>query len=278
MAGARVVAVRYTSSDEELKRVFDSINGLFFPGGAANLSPGHPYFDGTHIDGFPSIYKFLQASAKLFNWALEANAKGTIYPIWGTCLGFEQLAVLASGSNATILSASGIFDSENYPAPVTLTANAASSELVGSMPDVLREAMESKNITFNAHGQGVDPEVFKSNPKLSGFFTDLATYVDKKGKPFVAMIEAKGGLPIYGVQFHPEKAIFEWFVPSGIPHSPNAIFLAQYFTNFFVQKTRCNANSFPGGLAQEAQEVIQARASHHSVHYDQYFAETYEFK
>mmetsp|Transcript_19062 Transcript_19062/g.37415 ORF Transcript_19062/g.37415 Transcript_19062/m.37415 type:complete len:344 (-) Transcript_19062:1794-2825(-) len=262
MAGARVVPVRYTSSEKELRRIFESVNGLFFPGGSAYLSHGHPYFD---------------ASEKLFHWALEANANGQVYPIWGTCLGFEQLAVLASGSNATVLDASGIFDSEDYSAPVTLTANAEDSELVGTMPARLRDAMIAEDITFNAHGQGVSPDVFAGNPALSGFFTNLATYVDKKGKPFVAMFEAKNNIPIYGVQFHPEKAIFEFYVPSNIPHSPDAVFLAQYFTNFFVLKTRCNDNKFAGGLEQEAKEVIQAQASHHSVHYDQYFAETYEF-
>lgn len=44
-AGARVVPLRYSASEEELRRVFDSINGVLFPGGAADLEPGHVFFD-----------------------------------------------------------------------------------------------------------------------------------------------------------------------------------------------------------------------------------------
>jgi hypothetical protein len=39
-AGARVVPIRYYSSDAELRRLFDSVNGLVFPGGLTDLYLG----------------------------------------------------------------------------------------------------------------------------------------------------------------------------------------------------------------------------------------------
>ena len=34
--------------------------------------------------------------------------------------------------------------------------------------------------------------------------------MDDDGVEFVSLIEAKGGVPIWGSQFHPEKNAFEW--------------------------------------------------------------------
>ena len=38
----------------------------------------------------------------------------------------------------------------------------------------------------------------------------MATNVDDDGVEFVSLIEAKGGVPVWGSQFHPEKNAFEW--------------------------------------------------------------------
>jgi hypothetical protein len=45
---------------------FNAINGLLLPGGGANLSPGHPFFDAAHY---------------LVELALDANDKGDYFPV-----------------------------------------------------------------------------------------------------------------------------------------------------------------------------------------------------
>jgi len=261
-AGARAVPVRFSANEKELRRIFDSVNGILFPGGAAELSSGHPFFD---------------ASSKIFNWAVQENQKGNYFPLWGTCLGFEQMMVIASGNNASVLSSSGKFDASNFPAPVKLTEDAAGSELISSMPIELVKAMATQDITFNSHEQGVAPEVFDGNRALSLFFTSLATYHDKKGRPFVAMVEARSNLPIYAVQFHPEKTIYEFYEPTLIPHQPNAINLSRWLASFFVSRARCNTNKFQGGFQQECKEVVQASSMRHIVNFNSYFSEIYTF-
>lgn len=42
--------------------------------------------------------------------------------------------------------------------------------------------------------------------------------------------------PFYGLQFHPEKNLYEWKIGEKIPHGKNAIEIAQYFANFFVNE------------------------------------------
>ncbi len=60
-------------TDDKLSK----LNGVLFPGGAGNYREIGDY-----------IYKF----------AIKENDAGRFYPIWGTCLGFENLARFASDS------------------------------------------------------------------------------------------------------------------------------------------------------------------------------------
>lgn len=50
--------------------------------------------------------------------------------------------------------------------------------------------------------------------------------------------------PFYGVQFHPEKNLYEWVRNHNIPHTDAAITVAQYFARFFVNECRLNGNHF----------------------------------
>lgn len=51
---------------------------MLFPGGSALFSAANGYAD---------------AAVVLFSYAIELNNLGIYYPIWGTCLGMEILAV-----------------------------------------------------------------------------------------------------------------------------------------------------------------------------------------
>ena len=41
---------------------------------------------------------------------------------------------------------------------------------------------------------------------------------------------------MYGVQWHPEKAPYEWGTLKGISHAPNAVKAAFYLAEFFVSE------------------------------------------
>ena len=60
--------------------VFNATNGLLIPGGAVSLTESG----------------YAKAGKKFFDMARNAwDESGDPYPIWGTCLGFELLALLA---------------------------------------------------------------------------------------------------------------------------------------------------------------------------------------
>ena len=101
MAGGRAVPVRFYASDEELRRLFKSINGLIFPGGLTWLWLDSPY---------------VLAARKLWTWAKEENDAGNPFPIHGTCLGHQLLHILESNVSRNYL----LVDTDSVAHPTTL--------------------------------------------------------------------------------------------------------------------------------------------------------------
>jgi len=169
------------------------------------------------------------------------NKQGDFFPLWGTCMGFQLLCILTA-NDASVL-ASNAFDSYNLPIPIVPSERARTSRLLGSLPDSLYFAATTLNITMNNHHDGVYPDVFARNAALSSFYWVLSTNVDRKGIPFVSTMEGKT-IPFYGVQWHPEKAPFEWTPNEAIPHSSIAVQLAQSMANFYVNEARKSNHAF----------------------------------
>lgn len=79
-AGARVIPVMPNLREEEYKKLFNSINGVLFPGGSSDIASS----------------SYARTAKIFYDLAIEANNKGDYFPIWGTCLGFQELAYLTS--------------------------------------------------------------------------------------------------------------------------------------------------------------------------------------
>jgi len=231
-AGARVVPVAYTSTPATIDSLFSGLNGFLFPGGSADLSATSPFF---------------KVANQIYSLAIAAAAKNDVFPLWGTCLGFELINILVAGDHAVLGHG---FDSENLPLPLKLTPAANSSLVFRGMLPAVFNAIASQPITMNNHVAGVTPDVFAKNAKLSAMFNVLSTNVDRKGKEFISTIEAKS-LPIWGSQWHPEKNPFEWNLQEQLPHSFVAIQAAQHTANFFVNECRQSKHAFASESALE---------------------------
>lgn len=226
-AGARVVPIHYEADKANLTATFSMINGLLIPGGAQNLvDPTNP---------------FMVAARTLYDLAVESNRQGEVFPIWGTCMGFQTVSILAANS-PNVLSTG--FDSENLPLPLTLTAAANTSRLFSAAPPGLLDALATLPITMNSHHDGVTPADFAASSDLSSTFTILSTNVDRSGRAFVSTMEAKQ-LPFYATQWHPEKNAFEWTADENIPHSAIAVAACQFTAKFFVDQARQSTHVYP---------------------------------
>lgn len=73
--------------------------------------------------------------------------------------------------------------------------------------------------------------------ELDHTFRIISENYDKNGVKFISSLEHVSK-PFYGLQFHPEKNIYEWISGKNIPHSSKAIMASQYFANFFVNESK----------------------------------------
>jgi gamma-glutamyl hydrolase len=67
---------------------------------------------------------------------------------------------------------------------------------------------------------------------------------------FISTIEHRF-YPFYGVQFHPEKNLFEWVRNKNISHTGSAVSSAQYFADFFVNEARKSSHTFKDAKTQD---------------------------
>ncbi|XP_077410272.1 gamma-glutamyl hydrolase isoform X2 [Vanacampus margaritifer] len=219
-AGARVVPIMINQTDEEYRRLFKSINGVLFPGGGASI--------------FSSGY---QRSAKIFyEMTLEANRRGDYFPIWGTCLGLEQLFLLTNGvSLLTRTNTSGV------SLPLNFTQEAKSSRMFRGFPAELMDALALEPLTENSHSWSLAMEAFNSSNTLTSFYKVLSTNTDGQTE-FLSTVEALD-FPIYGTQWHPEKNAFEWRKPY-VAHTPSAVRVTFFMAEFFVSEARKSFHRF----------------------------------
>ncbi|KAJ9526302.1 hypothetical protein QJQ45_009791 [Haematococcus lacustris] len=265
-AGGRAVPIRFYASDEELYRMFKSINGLVFPGGLTWLWLDAPY---------------VITARKLFNWAVQANDAGDVFPIHGTCLGFQLLHILASNISRNVL----LVDTDSVAHPTTLKFWAATPLTTAAcspacrtrckhLADVLlvqahlRDALESpeQNIVLQNHMYGMPPTMYTKHPVLASWYNIISTSMDRNGTEYISTMEGKK-YPFTGMclallgslldaaaaltgcgdcglavlytrtQWHPEKPPSE-FGMLEVPHSIEAISVSQHLANMFMESAR----------------------------------------
>nr|XP_060467485.1 gamma-glutamyl hydrolase [Panthera onca] len=75
----------------------------------------------------------------------------------------------------------------------------------------------------------------------------------------VCVLHAGYRYPVYGVQWHPEKAPYEWGKLEGISHAPNAVMAAFYLAEFFVAEARKNSHHFESDVEENKALIYQFR-------------------
>ncbi|XP_013190722.2 gamma-glutamyl hydrolase [Amyelois transitella] len=234
-AGARVVPILIGKDRAYYENLLSKINGVLFPGGATYFNQSDGYADaGQHI----------------YEIAQELNDAGDYFPIFGTCLGFELLIIIASGRG----------DEENRircysysNIPLDFTDDFRDSKMFRDAPDDIINLLATEKVTVNAHQFCIVDENLISHNLTEDWH--VSSYSDDdNGVKFIASIEHTR-YPFYGVQFHPEKSSFEWKLSKNYPSSINAVKSNRYFMDFFVRECRKNTHSF-ASASEENQYLI----------------------
>jgi gamma-glutamyl-gamma-aminobutyrate hydrolase PuuD len=183
------------------------INGLYFPSGGA--------FAGTQQEYYNCCKKFLQL-------AMKENDKGNHFPIWGGCMGMQQLMIIADGHD-DLEHLLQRFDSfNNLLSTLDFTEEGLRSRMMRNATKAEIKKLSTKECTLNNHKMGLTPTKFKRHKNIDKFYKIVSTSVDRKGRDYVSTIEGRF-YPFYGVQWHPERSA-----------------AMDYFAKFFVNELKKN--------------------------------------
>jgi len=233
--GARAVPILQDMPAEEIRRRFAAVNGILIPGGSQSLEPGHPYYDATKL---------------LLDLTIEENDKGVHFPLHGTCLGFEALAVAVSG-NYSLLQDVRATDA---PAALIPTLQTSKSDFFGHMQPAVYKALMAGPVAYENHVHGFDYAAMTDNPVLRDFFVVLTYSLDKDGEAYVSTMEARD-YPVSATQWHPEKNAFEWSPDLHIAHDESGVLTTLSVAVNFVKKARQNAHA-PASREEENDMLI----------------------
>ncbi|XP_078037873.1 gamma-glutamyl hydrolase-like isoform X2 [Augochlora pura] len=256
-AGARVVPIRIGQRKSYYTNIMSKINGVLFPGGVASFRNRDGYADAAH---------------HIIQIAKEMNDYGTHFPILGICLGFEVVMYVISGHKQSILTDCS---AENIKLPLTFTTDYKDGRMFKGAPNDLIDMLKHQDLTFNVHQKCVTTTELH-NKRIRDQFRVLSTNRDQTGLRFISSFEMID-YPIYGLQFHPEKNLYEWKKGRNIPHGKNATRVGQYFANFFVSEARKNDNSFEDDV-EEADNLIYNYHAEYTAQRGLVFQQSYLFK
>ena len=203
--GVRILPIPW--STKKFDYYMKQCNGFYFPSGGA--------FAGTQREYYRCCKTFL-------NMAIKENDKGRHTPIWGGCMGMQQLMIIADGKN-DLEKLLQRFDSyDNLLSTLDFTEKGLNSRLIRDMTQHQITKLTKRECTLNNHKMGITPHKFKMKKKLNKFYKIVSTSDDRKGRTYVSTIEAYH-YPFYGVQWHPERSSE-----------------MDYFVKFFIKEMRKN--------------------------------------
>ncbi|XP_020816912.1 gamma-glutamyl hydrolase A-like [Drosophila serrata] len=242
-AGARVLPIWIGRNRSYYEDVMKKINGVLLPGGATWFNQTNGYAD---------------AGEHLLQLAVQLNDEGTYMPVWGTCLGMELLVYkLAKGREHRIDCAG-----KGIALPVEFKEDYKKSRLFTSISDEVVSAMVQENVTYHWHQFCYTEKDFEED-LLNETWRVISLNHDWNGIEFISTIEHVE-YPFYGVQFHPEKPLYE-FTKTSIPHNAASVIAGQYFSDFLVSEARKSNQSFANATEEALRLIYNYKPEYTSI-------------
>jgi len=173
--------------------------------------------------------------------AEEAAQYGDIFPIWGICLGHEEIMLSFEPKAGTIQRLDTNLTYDTYLPVITKHAYNNPKTFFYGLSNDLKTAMRSERLFYYHHKFGIAKDWYEQSDALKTRFAPVAYGIDNKGRHFLAAYQHRH-LPIFGCQFHPEKNQFEWKTDSN--RQPHGLEISHHMAMHFHDVVRQNGHSF----------------------------------
>ena len=237
----RWVEINFFESEESYLRKLEVSDALLLTGGGQNvLKP----------DGSTSEY--FKVAKRLIQYAVERNQRGSYFPLWGTCLGFQSIVYTFSRETLRVATVDNPTSSGSLH---LLSPESRFFRSVFSHQDIL--VLENKPSLLFHHTYGYMLNEALENQIFMSEFNILASAETATKKTVVGMIEHKH-LPIFGTQFHPEAMQFLFNNQDIDSHSEEIQTVNRKFSTVFRKMIR-EGKDFPYPLLQDlrgAREIM----------------------
>mmetsp|Transcript_82604 Transcript_82604/g.114166 ORF Transcript_82604/g.114166 Transcript_82604/m.114166 type:complete len:249 (+) Transcript_82604:209-955(+) len=223
--GARVVPLVAGWDQSKTEELLPHINGIFMPGGGSN---------------------YRDYAAYLMDRAVEINEAGQTFPVYGVCLGFENMGIWASSYDRDVLDK---IEAHHVSMPLKFVVDPKDTKLFGDLGR-LASRYEEVDAFYQSHSYSIPPSAFETDEGLKSKFrlTAIEHSTDDEGTPFTGAMESPD-YPFFGTQFHPEKVPYTFNDNYGYNHSEESLILNDWFYRKFVSYARQNTNSY-GNFAE----------------------------
>ena len=190
MSGATAIIIPYNSP--LLNVYLSTVHGVVWVGGGIEDIKTHSK---------EQYETFIKTLRNIFEHAVRENDRGNYFPLWGTCLGFELLAMMNEHIDHDYFKRIQHADKFRL-GPLTFNTP---SRLRSGIPKMLQKKIRQSAVVQHIHDYGFDLTSAHTK-KLKKHLNIVSVDKADNGIEFINMFEYKK-YPFYGCQWHPEKPL-----------------------------------------------------------------------
>ena len=166
-AGGHAIPIKYNDPKEKIDMILNGINGILLPGGGANIR------EKNLTTGRRQFTIYGKTARYLIGFAKKENRLGRYFPLWGTCLGFEMMAMAYSGKKSVIRK---VFGMVNHVDSLTFiqvrvllinriymelfVKNVQNSKLFRKAPSHILKILEQQKVLYFNHKYAIYRDLF----------------------------------------------------------------------------------------------------------------------
>ena len=223
MSGAQVVPIFAYSNQSVIAAQLPKLNGVLFPGGDLDFDLKNRWTSNANF---------------IFQWAMQENDKGKVFPIWGTCMGHQLFGYLTCNGETPL---SPVRGEQSIINTIKFITGDKGYVFEGMSDKLITKLTTGQGVTYYNHEEAILMSTYNTTKKLSDFWKVIAETTSSYNEKFVAVWEARR-YPFYSIQFHPEKSVFEWKIFSD--KSYDSVEVSQWMSNKFIDKARQSLNQY----------------------------------